>query len=162
MNENEMVKARWSHLRAAYKADLPALTVARARRIPSRVSRLRAGLEDSGGGIGRSGPPPRGGTCPRAGDREVPSRQALDSPCRDGPSAQGQGRVQGCGRLVSASDRQDARRSQRTYLHRRCPGQVWPTERGRDGPSGGHPLHSGLPGRGLPQPWPGPPRRGAL
>ncbi|MGB2607741.1 MAG: tetratricopeptide repeat protein [Isosphaeraceae bacterium] len=31
MNENEMVKARWSHLRAAYKADLPALTVARAR-----------------------------------------------------------------------------------------------------------------------------------
>ena len=31
MNENEMVKARWSHLRAAHKADLPALTVARAR-----------------------------------------------------------------------------------------------------------------------------------
>ena len=33
MNENEMVKARWSHLRAAYKADLPALTVARAREL---------------------------------------------------------------------------------------------------------------------------------
>ena len=31
MNENEMVKARWSRLRAAHKADLPALTVARAR-----------------------------------------------------------------------------------------------------------------------------------
>ncbi len=43
----------------------------------------------------------------------MPSRQALDSPCRHGPSAPGPGRVQGCGRLVSARDRQDARRSQR-------------------------------------------------
>jgi hypothetical protein len=31
MNENEMVQARWNCLRAAHKADLPALTVARAR-----------------------------------------------------------------------------------------------------------------------------------
>ncbi len=31
MNENEMVKSRWSRLRAAHKADLPALTVTRAR-----------------------------------------------------------------------------------------------------------------------------------
>ena len=31
MNESEIVKARWSRLRAAHKADLPALTVARAR-----------------------------------------------------------------------------------------------------------------------------------
>jgi tetratricopeptide (TPR) repeat protein len=30
MKENEMVQARWSRLRAAHKADLPALTVARA------------------------------------------------------------------------------------------------------------------------------------
>lgn len=31
MNPNAMVQARWDRLRAAYKADLPALTVARAR-----------------------------------------------------------------------------------------------------------------------------------
>ena len=31
MKENEMVQARWRRLRAAHKADLPALTVARAR-----------------------------------------------------------------------------------------------------------------------------------
>ncbi len=31
MNENELVHARWNRLRAAHKADLPALTAARAR-----------------------------------------------------------------------------------------------------------------------------------
>ncbi len=31
MNSNERVQARWNHVRAAYKSDQPALTVARAR-----------------------------------------------------------------------------------------------------------------------------------
>jgi tetratricopeptide (TPR) repeat protein len=31
MNENEVMRARWNRIRAAHKADMPALTVARAR-----------------------------------------------------------------------------------------------------------------------------------
>jgi tetratricopeptide (TPR) repeat protein len=35
MNDNELVQARWTRLRAAHKADLPALTVAQARQFLS-------------------------------------------------------------------------------------------------------------------------------
>lgn len=78
MNDNQLIRARWNRVLATQKADLPALTVARAQGVSPRVSRLRASLEDPGLRALGSGTSPRSPGRPETGTCGLPFGEALD------------------------------------------------------------------------------------